>query len=324
MRIDPIIAGLRRDPAPQLRAQEALEAVATRWRSSAEVSAVLDELKAYGQGRALEESSALAGLLGDAALARGWIDGLIAPMSAALAEQPLGQVPFRHQYAQGMLVIQLAGAERAALTLVCYEGQRGDPPMQTVCFAGGERLELCLAGAAQARVFTIQREWSDRAELSVAERRIAAGDTLVFAGPRRTKIVDRPDRRLVLLRASRSDPTPTPAREFRIADGALVHRASGDRAESRDEMAAAVLSAMGRRDAAPVLAKIAREAGSDHFRWQALRHALGLDTEHGFRALSALAADAGDALAGAAGALRASLIERHPVLAQEAGPCPVP
>lgn len=323
MRIDPALARLRRDPAPQLRAQAALEAIADDWRGSPGVAALLDELRAHGSGADFAACPLLERALGDLGFARGLVGGLVTALSAGLAEHPLGHVPLRHQYAQGLAVLQLAAAGNATLSLLCYEARGPDAALaETVCFAGGERRELCLAGAAEARFFEALREEPQRAELACESRRISPGDMLAFRGPRRTKVVDRPLGRMVMLRVSRDDPAPTQAREYRIADGALVHRASGDRAESRDEMAAAVLGAMGRADAAPVLAAIAGGEGSDHLRWQALRQTLALDTGRGFAVLTAIARDPADALAPPAGALRASLIERHPALARWSQPCP--
>lgn len=323
MRIDPILAQLRRDPAPQLRAQTVLEAVRNGWFMGPEAAPLLDDLDRYGAGAAFAECRALGAIFSEPALARRLIDALVRPMIAALRENPLGHVPLRHQFTPGLMILQLAGAGRAALSLICYEARpSGGELARTVCFAGGERRELCLAGAAEARVFEILHEEPGRADLDCDHRLIGPGDVLTFAGGRDTKLVDRARDRMAMLRLSRSDAEPLAAREYRIADGVLVHRASGDRAESRDEMAAAVLGAMGRADAAPVLAGIAREPGSDHFRWQALCQALALDTASGFGALGDIAASHSDALAPQAGALRASLIERHPVLASWSAPCP--
>jgi hypothetical protein len=71
---------------------------------------------------------------------------------------------------------------------------------------------------------------------------------------------------------------------------------------------------MKRREAAPAMARIAREKGPDSLRWEALREALALDTAQGFAALCAIARSPLDPLAGPAGALRAQLIEAHPRL----------
>lgn len=323
MRIDPVIAELRRDPAPQRRAQAALEAVRDGWREQPQAAAILSELARYDAGAAIALCPMLDRALCDPDHARALVDALVSALGKALVEHPLAHVPLRHQYAKGLAVLQLAEAGGAALSLVCYEAREGYVAAETVCFAGGDRHELCLAGEAEARVFEIRRQEPHSADLYCANRRIASGDGLAFSGPRHTRIVGNPRGRMVLLRLSRPDANPAPAREYRIADGALVHRASGDRRESRDEMAAAVLGAMQRTDAAPVLAGVARAGASEHLRWQALRQALALDTAAGFAALTAIAGDPADALATPAGVLRASLVERHPALAQWSRPCPV-
>ena len=75
-------------------------------------------------------------------------------------------------------------------------------------------------------------------------------------------------------------------------------------------------------EAAPTMAAMAREAGPDGLRWQALREALALDTAEGFRALCHVARASDDPLAMPAGALRAQLVEAHPeLLALEKQPC---
>ena len=235
-----------------------------------------------------------------------------------------GMCHFAINIPPGLAVLQLASAGRATLSLVCYEGQPDTRALaETVCFADGERHELCLAGAADTRLFEILREERGRADLECERRRIAAGERLMFSGSRHTRIVDAPLGRLVILRLARGAASPVPAREYRIADGTLIHCASGDRGESRDEMAAAVLGAMRRGDAVPVLAAIAGEeaGGSEHLRWQALCQALALNTAAGFALLTDRALDPTDPLAEPAGALRATLIERHPELSSWSPRC---
>lgn len=324
MRIDPAIARLRRDPAPQQRAQAALERARTAWRSEPQVAALCDELERYGAGAALADCPLLDCLVADFAFAHRVVGSLVTRLARRLVGQPLGHVPLRHQYAPGLAVLQLAEAGDATLSLLCYEARppADAGPAQTVCFDGGERHELCLAGTAEARFFEVLREHPNRADLDCQDRLIVSGDALTFTSRHRTRIVDRPLRRMVMLRLSRGDRVLAPAREYRIVDGALVHRASGDRAESRDEMAAAVLGALGRSDAAPVLAGIARSSASEHLRWRLLCEALALDTATGFAALTAIAGDVADGLAAPSGALRANLIERHPSLTALSPPCP--
>ncbi len=88
---------------------------------------------------------------------------------------------------------------------------------------------------------------------------------------------------------------PGPVREYALDTGELLHQSAGDAQESRVELALALLGRMGRTDAAPLMAEIARE-GSDHLRWQALRECIALDTATGFAALKAIAADPADSL----------------------------
>ena len=111
-------------------------------------------------------------------------------------------------------------------------------------------------------------------------------------------------------------------REYDLASGALIHQADPVPRTSRHEVAIALLGRMGGTDAAPLLAEMAGETDrGESLRWHALRECLGLDTALGFRALTAIARPAGDPLSHPAGALRAQLLEQHPVFA-EIAPCP--
>jgi hypothetical protein len=131
------------------------------------------------------------------------------------------------------------------------------------------------------------------------------------------------ERHLVALRLVRTAAEPGPSREYDLADGALLRQSAGDLRASRHEMMLSLLGRMGRAEAAPLMAAVATEPGGDSLRWQALRECLALDTATGFRALSAVARESDDPLAGSAGALRAQLVEAHPQLRDlEAGPCP--
>ncbi|MGI8943582.1 MAG: hypothetical protein ACR2FJ_04990 [Qipengyuania sp.] len=323
MRIDPALRALRSDPASQRAAQAALEGVKADWQARPEVARLLTDLRAYGEGAALTDCPALDTAMALADEARALVDALVEPMQASLRDHPLGQVPFRHQYSGGIGVLQLVESGRAAISLLTYEGAamaRFASP-QTVCFSAGERNEVYLAGSAEARVFEILSDEGRRVVMDCERRRLVAGETLSLAGARHTKIVDRVEGRLVMLRLGRGDERLEPAREFRISDGELVHQASADVRESRAEMAMALLGRMERTDALPQFERLALQ-GSDHLRWQALRECLALDTERGFRALSRVAEDANDTLGTAAGALRAQLLEAHPALSrQECAPC---
>ena len=324
MRVDSEILALRSDPASQRRMHARMEAAKREWRARGDVAAVLGELAGYGAGHRLERAAALGSLVNDPDCARRFVVGLVEHMGHALHDAPLGQIPFRHQLSGGICVVQLAEAGRAALSLVTYEGAAlaSGGPAQSVCFSDGELHEVCLAGSATARMFEITRDDGTRAQICSQARTLEAGATLCLAGPTQARLIDRVDGRLVMLRLGRGAAEPTPSREFTLEGGALLHRASGSREESRLEMAMALLGRMGRRDAAPQIAALAGQGGA-HLRWQAVRNCLALDPAQGFLALSKLAVDADAALAAQAGALRKQLCTTYPVLAgMEADACP--
>ena len=320
MRIDPKLRALRGDSASQRNAQLALERVCDEWRSGEGFDA-LGELEAYGRGASLDDCPTLETLIGDGSQAHDLVAALMQPMLACLAKNPTGHVPIRHQHSDGLSVLQLAQSGRAALTLLLYT-ELGGAEAKSACFAGGERHEAALAGSADIRFLELLEERRDRAAIDCDTRRITAGEVMHFAGRNNTKSILRVHGRLAVLRLSRTDEVPGDACEYALDDGRLLHRASGSRHESGLEMKAALLGRMGRRDAAPVLARLSRE-GSDHARWQALRECLALDSGLGFAALTRMASDPGDPLATTAGTLRAQLLETYPQLAsKELAECP--
>ena len=311
MRIDPAIASLQGDNTLQRHAQLTLEAARDHWREMV-AGEVLAALEDYAQDRPLAACPALKMLFAREETARALIDALIAGQIDALRRHPLGHVPLRHQYSPGLTVLQLAQSGRATLTLLTYEEMVQAPA--SVCFTGGERHEIVLAGAAQVRKLTLLGEAGGKAEIAAETSVIGTGDLLSTKGFAETRQIARVEGRLVLLRLARTDAEPEDAREYALDNGRLLHRASGCRAESRHELAAALLGRMGRQDAAPLLARMARE-GSSHLRWQALRECLALDSGIGFGALDAIARDPDDVLTTPANALRAQLLQAWPQLA---------
>lgn len=321
MRIDPAIAALRSDGVPQRDAQKRLERARAAWLAEPGIGAVLRALEEYGRGKALADCGPLASLVSEIGAARGLVDRLVRSMIENLRESPLGHVPFRHQCVDGFAVLQLAQSGRATLSLMKYAPPESANPPDSVCFTDGERHEICLAGAAQARRVSIAGERQDKAMLTCSSIRIDAGTCLSFAGLRETKLVDRVEGRLVMLRLSRPAAKPLPSLEYRLSDGALLHRAAGECGESRKELMLAVLGAMQQHDAVPAIAELIRE-GSESLRWQALRECLALDSAAGFRELSRMAHRTADPLCEPARALRCDLLARYPQLAEaERQPC---
>lgn len=314
MHIHAELRALRGDIASQRKAREALESARDAWRADAPVASIVAELGEWGDGADLEDCPALAALVADPVVASQIVAMLVAGQLAVLNQFPLGQIPFRHQLAEGLAIVQLASVGRATLALIAYEDSALLGAETAICFSDGERYEIVLAGEADAEIMTIAADDGSAVTFERESRDLAPGCVLHLSGADHAKRLAAIRRTLVVLRLSRTPEKPLPTRQFDLASGKLLHRASGDRRESRHELAMALLGRMGRHDAAPVLAAMTRE-GSDHLRWQALRECLALDTAAGFAALSILAGDPADSLSATAGALHAQLVETHPQLA---------
>ncbi len=322
MRLDTALGALRGDPASQRAAQLVVEAAKGRWRSSAVISGMAHDLADFAQGSALPECARLAAVFTNPVVAGRIVRDLVTELVPAMAAEPLGQVPFRHQYSRGMAVQQLLVSGGAAISLVLYEHHASGSDARSICFTDSERHEIALAGTAALQIVRRGPMQAGRADLTFEPITLAAGDMLTLCGNSETKLVTTIRQRLLVLRLARTPANPQPSLEFRVSDGTLVHRAAGDRADSRHEMMAALLGQMRRTEAAPVLAQMTR-SGSDHLRWEALRQCLALDSGAGFAALGVIARDSADPLSGTASALRAQLIEAHPQLAAlEEYPCP--
>lgn len=310
MRIDPAIAALRRDRAPQRRAQAAMLAACDAWRARREVRDLLADFARYGDGAPLEACPALFLPFTDGGAAPGLAAELVRALCAALAAEPLGHPVFRHGYDRGTSTLLLARHGRAQLVL--HAGEPGRRSFDTVSFSDGERREAVLAGEARARIVRRRGRFG-----LFAEQRLALGPGVRLAldlNDAALQVIEI-ERRLVSLRLQRSAASPGPSREYDLATGALLRQAAGRIRASRHEAMLALLGRMRRVEAAPVMAAIAREPGDASLRWQALRECLALDTATGFAALCDLARTADDPLAAPADTLRAQLVEAHPELA---------
>ena len=318
MHIRPELAALRSDDAPQRRAQARLIAVVDDWRATPPVAAAAAELGSFAKGIPLDDLPLLSALFtaGDPS-AQQFTSSLVALLVAELRDDPLGQVPLRH-FSDGMLAsLVLARQGGAALVLQAIDGAAlaKKPEPLAVSFAATETWEHVLAGSATVERVRIAEALPDRAVLrresvdiapGMVSRRFCAGEA---------QILRRVPGTLVALKLQRALDPSEPTREYRLADGALIHQAAGSPRESRLELTAALLGRMGRSDAAPLLAAMAEEQGGTGMRWQALRECLGLDSALGFATLRTIAQRAGDPLAAPAGALVAQLLEQYPELA---------
>lgn len=313
MQIDKALRMLRGDIPAQHSAQTAMEHALAKWNSSLAARALQNELGRFGEGAPWESCPALVALTRSRTSAAEVLEPLVGGIVEVLGTHRLAHVPLRHQYSHGVAMLQLVQAGPAVIALLAYEEASAVSQPQSVSFSDVERHEIVLAGAADLRIADLVEETRDRGAIDCRPRRVIAGEAMHF-GPDSARIQERIFGRMVVLRIARSPLRPGPSRAFSLDSGALLRRASGDREESRREMAMAVLRRMGRSDAAPLLAELALE-GSEHFRWQALRECLALDSATGFAALTRCANQPQDSLAPHAGTLRAQLLETYPQFA---------
>ena len=324
MHIRPELQALRSCDAPQRQLQAELIAALDSWRARAPVARALDQLAPFGNGAPLTGLPALAALFsrGDPAAAR-LSGGLVNLLVSRLAEQPLGLVPLRHHCDDTISTLAIGSSGRATLALQAIDGAgiARRKPALSVGFAPGETFEHVLAGTADAELLRSSGERPGGVELSSNALRLQPGTIMQRDSAAEALLIRRVDGTLVSLKLQRRAGAGAVTREYRLADGALVHQASASARESRLELTAALLGRMGRRDAAPLLAAMAEEETGQSLRWQSLKECLGLDSAEGFAALCRIAASAGDPLAAPAGALRAQLLETYPALAGTL-PCP--
>ncbi|MCB2058962.1 MAG: hypothetical protein R3E09_03780 [Novosphingobium sp.] len=319
MIVHPVLRALRRDDSPQRDAQEQLHRSITRWRETPRIAEVFADIESFAEGRPIAECSALAALFdGSNPAASELALGFASGTAAALSRLPLGHVRLRH-FTDGVLsTLLLARSGNVTLTLVALDGDglRAKPAPVTVDFSPSEMWEHVLAGSAHAEL--IERCSSDANGAKLGRQAVDLGSGRVVRrdAERQALHIREVAGCLVSLRLQRRRMLAGVTCEYRLDDGKLVHQAAGNPRDSRLELMMALLGRMGRTDAAPQLAEIARERGSDALRWQALREALALDTLTGFRTLTEIAGSEDDGLAPAAAALHAQLIKAHPQLGE--------
>lgn len=303
MRRGPLLEWLERGDEPVVPAQAALIAAQAAWQRDSRCSAFLGEFADYGasEGCACPMTPARA-----RALAGALLDHLL----PVLAAHPLGQAPFRCGCDGGTRTLLLARQGRALMLLLVREP--GRTRRRAVGFNAGALHEFVLAGEARGR---IARRTAGRPDCKAL--RLGPGTEIALDQASEALLVDRVAARLVSLRIVRLPRHPVPTREYAFETGELLRQSSSDSAESCQELALALLGRMGRVDAVPLMAGIARSAApdtSDHLRWQALRECIALDTAAGLAVLRTVAGNGADSLHLPATALLAQLCAAHPAL----------
>lgn len=324
MIIRPELAALRADDAPQRRAQTALGCALDVWREMPQVRCVDQDLRHWANGAEIDDLPALSALFAaDGRCREQFTATIVDAIISVLTCEPLGQSPLRHYCDDISASVTLLRHGTTVLSLLTIDGQRLSQCTMpiSVRFAPTETHDAVLAGRAVGDRLTLATDGPERAVIESEAFSIAPGAVSHRLGSREALHWRDAPRGLTLLRVQRRTDARGIVREYALEDGTLLHQAAGSPRDSRLELTAALLGRMGRRDAAPLLAAMVEEEGSEALRWQILRECLALDTAEGFTALCRLAADPADPLASHAGALRAQLLESFPQLSG-LNPCP--
>lgn len=315
MRIDPALAALIANPAPMFGAGEA----ARGWSEHPAVAPVLDELAGYGADRPLDDCPGLLRLAEGGEAALDFARQAASATTRHLVAAPLAPWPWRH-FSNGVLhSMTLAAAGGASLSLALIDGTawtaaRDPAAPDLAAFQPGSLHAVVVAGGGRGRILRNRSADPAHARIEVELLTFGRGTAISIAGEREALALDAIDGVLLTLRLHRRPRGDTPARQYDVTSGALVHQAASERADSQAELMMALLRAMGRSDAAPTLAAVAR-TGAPPARWQALRECLALDSATGFAALLEVAGRADDLLCAPARRLADSLAAQHPALA---------
>lgn len=314
MQVHPHIAALRSDRAPQRAAQAAIHDAREDWAREPGASELLAELEAYGRGAPFESCPMLEAVFTGQGEAERLMDALSRHYCTAMAANPIGHPPFRNGFDGMASSILLARSERAQLMLQAREP--GDMHNAGHVFSDATRFDAVLAGEAEARIVRKVSEQDGQACFAEEKVSLRSCQRYAFDLSSEALVIDKVARRLVVLRLMRVDDEPQPGREYCATSGRMLHQSAATIAISRQETIVALLGRMGRTDAAPAIADLARSSGDMSLRWQAVREALALDSATGFALLGEIARTADDPLAHQAGALRAQLLETYPELAR--------
>ena len=311
------LKALRGDDREARTHRVAMEEALEDCRREPRLAAVLEELLRYGEGGDFAHCPALVALFEHTGAARDLLRPLIGRLTALHRAYPLAQLAFRHRSQAGAHVLQIAARGHATLSLVLQDQDAGAEHI-IATFADADQREVVLTGKANACLFEIVAEERDRVILNSVRTELQSGARMKCTGPRQSRLIKPSHDSLLTLRLARTAGRPRPTRRIDVRSGRIVHRASGNAADSRAELAMLLLGRMGRDDALPVLATRTR-TGDAQLRWQALRQCLALDAATGLPLLERIAKDHADPLYQAARALLAQLQRERPSLLSEPG-----
>ncbi|MEP3049965.1 MAG: hypothetical protein ABJP48_03280 [Erythrobacter sp.] len=295
------------------------------WRADPIAAPILRAFELYANGAAIDECGELAHLLTDHLAAMKFVEKWQDLFLEALSQEPLGQIPNRHNYAAGLATMQLFSAQGATLSLLAYEALDNAREPQSALFVDREIHEVVLAGEARGHHHRICKTGGPQAEIESSDQCWRVGAKIALRPRDETRQFVEINGMMLVLQLARSPQHPLESREYSLTDGSLIHQASGDKRASQDFIALDVLGALGRQDAIPAMEQMALNAAREaNLRWEAVRQLLSLNAAKGMALLNRLIANNADPLSQPAQSLRQSLTaanSRLKQLAQEAGSC---
>ncbi|MES2337859.1 MAG: hypothetical protein V4537_07185 [Pseudomonadota bacterium] len=257
-------------------------AVAQRWRTCPDrlaLADMFDDLAASSLPIARDRAMTL---LGDA----GWVRRMLAPLTAALAADPLFEPPLKVSRERGRIGAILFDAPAARVTASVLSARAPAASPATVVLPGHVSLTRYVrAGRAHLRRWRLAGDRLDE----IAPLFPGDGDVALHDGRSEGHLVAQAESDVVTLTVILRAGAGPQMREYRIADGAAVRAATTDDAASRTAMLLTLLRVSGRSDA-PDVFDAATHDPAPTARWSAMREWLALDAA---AALSRLAEMAG-------------------------------
>lgn len=271
------------DPAAQQASHERTRAFGAAWKADPLRVALAERMSAATS--AAERIAAIEPLLAEP----GWAQALIGRLAAEMAADPLFEPPFRGldgKAHDGLYLIEEPGAAVAlttisAVRLAALKTAALGP--RAIAFSGETTLiRVIEPGDAVISLWSAEPAGADfdpaTAPPCLPDGQVAltAGMRLEIDGTRRSYVIERASREVVLLQATVRGGGGPLLVEYSAETHRFLSMSATDGAASRSQLMAALLVAMRRRDAAPLLAAQAEDPRF-FVRWQAARAMAALD-----------------------------------------------
>jgi hypothetical protein len=269
--------------------REPSRAIGSQWREGAEVRALAGLFADCPLDRPEPAADRAERLLRDSA----WVEGLLAPLVAALSGEPFFEPQFRSS--RDRLRSGAVLFECPAVSLSASVTDARTMSAETVIFTGRVTVTRYVrAGGAtlrrwRAKPLAGEFMASDAGRCEEVEPVVLAdGAVRRCDGRTQAQLLGGARSDVVTLAVVARAGTPL-MREYRVADGGLVRAASADEQASRTEMLLAFLRLAGRADAGARFEAATRDPAF-HLRWAAMREWLALDARAALPRLGEMAA----------------------------------